>query len=46
MNAWTQLDGTIFVISYDSYDETDSASNDGIDDEALIRAAFENVIFE
>lgn len=46
VNAWTQLDGTIFVISYDSYDETNSASNDGIDDEALIRAAFENVIFE
>ena len=46
VNAWTQLDGTIFVISYDYYDEVSSASDGGTDYEALVRAAFENVTFE
>ena len=46
ITGWTALDGTIFIISYDYYDETDSSSDDDIDYEQLIRSAFEKVTFE
>ena len=46
LTGWTALDGTVFIISYDYYDETGSSSDDNIDYEQLIRSAFEKVIFE
>ena len=46
VTGWTALDGTVFIISYDYYDETDSSSDDDIDYEQLIRNAFEKVTFE
>ncbi len=46
VTGWTALDGTVFIISYDYYDETGSSSDDNIDYEQLIRNAFEKVIFE
>ena len=46
ITGWTALDGTIFIISYDYYDETDGSSDDDIDYEQLIRSAFEKVTFE
>ena len=46
VTGWTALDGTVFIISYDYYDETDSSSDDNIDYEQLIRNAFEKVTFE
>ena len=46
VTGWTALDGTVFIISYDYYDETDSSSDDNIDYEQLIRSAFEKVTFE
>lgn len=46
VTGWAQVGGTVFIISYDYYDETGSESDDAIDYEQLIRSAFENVIFE
>ena len=46
VTGWTALDGTVFIVSYDYYDETDSSSDDNIDYEQLIRNAFEKVTFE
>jgi len=46
LTGWTALDGTVFIISYDYYDETGSSSDDNIDYEQLIRSAFEKVTFE
>ena len=46
ITGWTALDGTVFIISYDYYDETGSSSDDDIDYEQLIRSAFEKVTFE
>lgn len=46
ITGWTVLDGTVFIISYDYYDETGSSSDDNIDYEQLIRSAFEKVTFE
>ncbi|MBR3154157.1 MAG: hypothetical protein IKF10_04050 [Lachnospiraceae bacterium] len=46
LTSWTALDGTVFIISYDYYDETGSSSDDNIDYEQLIRSAFEKVTFE
>ena len=46
ITGWTALDGTVFIISYDYYDETDSSSDDDIDYEQLMRSAFEKVTFE
>ena len=46
ITGWTVLDGTVFIISYDYYDEADSSSDDDIDYEQLVRSAFEKVTFE
>ena len=46
VTGWTALDGTVFIISYDYYDETGSSSDDNIDYEQLVRSAFEKVTFE
>ena len=46
LTGWTALDGTVFIIPYDYYDETGSSSDDDIDYEQLIRSAFEKVTFE
>ncbi len=46
ITGWTVLDGTVFIISYDYYDDAGSSSDDDIDYEQLIRSAFEKVTFE
>ena len=46
ITGWTVLDGTVFIISYDYYDEAGSSSDDDIDYEQLVRSAFEKVTFE